>query len=93
MWINLLLAAVSVVGAVAFWNQPGTLGGLAFGLVALCGWQLFCAITHRRRPLSPVILRLAGFSWTIEDFCRGWLGEVPILACHVHSRALRGIPP
>jgi hypothetical protein len=73
MWINLLLASGSAVGALALWQQPGTLGSLAVGLVALTGWQLFSAITHRGRPRSPVILRLGGFSWTLEDFCRGWL--------------------
>ena len=31
-------------------------------------------ITHfRRKPTSRVVVRLAGFSWTRGDFCRGWL--------------------
>lgn len=26
-----------------------------------------------RQPSSRVVVRLGGFSWTTEDFCRGWL--------------------
>lgn len=38
-------------------------------------WQLYCAVSASRRPVSvsPVVLRLGGFSWRLEDFCRGWL--------------------
>jgi len=73
MWINLFLAAGSVAGAVLLWNQPGILGALALGFVTLAGWQFWSALTHRSRPSSPTILRVGGFSWTMEDFCRGWL--------------------
>ncbi len=73
MWINLLLAAGSAGGAALFWGRPPPLGQLALGFGLLAAWQFFSVLTHRRRPRSPIILRLGGFSWTLEDFCRGWL--------------------
>src|SRR5687768_4129320 len=72
MWVNLFLAAGSAV--LALWlarhSGPWSVGPCAFGLLAL--WQAYSAITTRRSR-SPVVLRLGGFSWTTEDFCRGWL--------------------
>jgi hypothetical protein len=38
-----------------------------FGLVG------FLAIAPGSGNVRPVILRVAGFNWTKEDFCRGWL--------------------
>jgi len=71
MWINLVLAVSSALAGFALWARPGVVGAVAVGFVALSGWQLFSTISHVRR--SPVILRLGGFRWTQEDFCRGWL--------------------
>jgi len=30
-------------------------------------------IQRSRRSTKPVVVRLAGFTWTRDDFCRGWL--------------------
>jgi hypothetical protein len=38
-----------------------------FGLICLT------ALLPENKQSRPKILRLAGFSWTKEDFCRGWL--------------------
>src|SRR3954466_11864123 len=73
MWTNLVLAFASALGAWKLWSQPGAIGLLAFGFAGLCTWQLISALSHRANR-SPVILRLGGFTWTREDFCRGWLG-------------------
>lgn len=70
---NFLLAVVSAWIAVALWPGAGPSRGVAGGFVLLCLWQLYCASSHARRLGSPVVLRLGGFSWRREDFCRGWL--------------------
>ena len=72
MWINLWLAVGSAVAARLLWAGPGVVGWLAVGFAALSVWEFYCVV-GRRLPSSPVILRLGGFAWTIEDFCRGWL--------------------
>ena len=72
MWTNLFLAVASALGAWKCWPQPGLIGLLAFGFLGLCAWQLFSAVVHRPSR-SEIILRLGGFAWTREDFCRGWL--------------------
>jgi hypothetical protein len=73
MWINLFLAVGSALAARLLWAGPGAMGSVALGFAGLSAWQLYCALSHALRPRSPIILRLGGFSWTIEDFCRGWL--------------------
>ena len=43
---------------------------------ALSVWYLWCGISERRRHARSrpkPILRLGGYSWTMNDFCRGWL--------------------
>jgi hypothetical protein len=72
MWINLFLAVSSAVAARLMWAGPGVVGGLAVGFAALSAWEFYCAVS-RGRHVSPVVLRLGGFAWTAEDFCRGWL--------------------
>ena len=72
MWINLCLAVSSAVAARLLWAGPGVVGGLAVGFAGLSIWEFYCVVS-RRHPASSVILRLGGFAWTIEDFCRGWL--------------------
>lgn len=72
MWVNLLLAAVSASLAFLLAPRPAAARYLAFAFVVLALWQLYSAAAHRRRR-SPVVLRLGGFAWTAEDFCRGWL--------------------
>ncbi len=40
--------------------------GAALAFAAILVWKLF-------RPKKPPVARLGGFTWTREDFCRGWL--------------------
>jgi hypothetical protein len=49
--------------------QPGyaVAGALAVAAFILLIWN-FCSRSNKR-----VVVRLAGFSWTRADFCRGWL--------------------
>ena len=43
-------------------------------IAALCIVTAALLIIHRsRRSKKHVVVRLAGFSWTRDDFCRGWL--------------------
>jgi len=70
---NLLLALGSAWAAIALWPGPGLGRGAACGLGVLSLWQLYCAASAPRRTAAPIVLRLGGFSWRIEDFCRGWL--------------------
>ena len=71
MWINLGLAIITGLTALSLWNARA-----AFGLIGACGllslWQLYSAAMHRSRR-SRTILRLGGFAWSMEDFCRGWI--------------------
>lgn len=70
---NLIFAAISGLAAWRLWLQPGELmHGLAIAFLGLCVWQLHSAV-RIAPPRSPVVLRLGGFAWTIDDFCRGWL--------------------
>jgi hypothetical protein len=68
--INLILSLGSAGLALALWDRVRYVP-VMFGLFAC--WQLYCAMTVRRRPRSPPILRLGGYSWDIFSFCRGWL--------------------
>ena len=70
---NLLLATLSAYAAMALWPGRGLAHSMAGGFVVLSLWQLYCAVSGSRRPGSPVVLRLGGFFWSQEDFCRGWL--------------------
>lgn len=70
MWLNLLLSLLSAT--VAFLGKGYPAVPLVFGSLAL--WQFHSALVQPRRPaLSPVVLRLAGLTWRMDDFCRGWL--------------------
>ncbi|PTY02023.1 hypothetical protein DB347_25020 [Opitutaceae bacterium EW11] len=72
MWINLGLAIVSALGALMLFSTKTTAPTIILGCGLLSAWQLYSAVTGKRRR-SLVILRLGGFKWTAEDFCRGWL--------------------
>jgi hypothetical protein len=70
MMANLILALLS--GSIAYIGRsyPVVMAGFA----GLAVWQIYCAATQpRRSPLSPVVLRLGGLIWRMDDFCRGWL--------------------
>lgn len=72
----MLHLALSVLGTwVAFllWPQAGVSRLVAVGFAGLAGWSLLRAVTKCRRAVSPIVLRLGGFVWRLEDFCRGWL--------------------
>lgn len=73
MALNLLLSIGSAWLAFALWPGTGIVRGLAGGFATLALWQLYCAASVSRRLASMVVLRLGGFTWTLEDFCRGWL--------------------
>lgn len=70
---NLILAVGSAWLAFAAWPYPKMGRGLAAGFAVLSLWQLYCAASRSRRPAANLVLRLGGFQWTLEDFCRGWL--------------------
>lgn len=71
MWTNLVLASVSAgLALVLAFRTPRH--ELAWAAGALALWQCYSACTHPRRS-RRVVLRLGGFAWTLEDFCRGWL--------------------
>ncbi|MEO6875454.1 MAG: hypothetical protein ABI222_11605, partial [Opitutaceae bacterium] len=70
---NLILAVISSWAAIALWPSSGHPREFAAGFAILALWQLFCATRAPHRSASPFILRLGGFSWTLDDFCRGWL--------------------
>ncbi len=73
MTINLLLALCSAWAAAVCWRYEGLARGVAGGFAILGLWQVYCAATATRRHSAPIVLRLGGFTWRIEDFCRGWL--------------------
>lgn len=70
---NLLLAIGSAWIAIALWPGAAAQQITAGGFALLAFWQLHCAVSRSRLLTPPVVLRLGGFSWTREDFCRGWL--------------------
>lgn len=73
MVLNLLLAVISAWLAMLLWPGVGVWRGASFGFGGLAVWQLYCALTAPRRAAAKMVLRLGGFSWRMEDFCRGWL--------------------
>ena len=73
MFANLILALGSVSAAVYLWTAAGIGRGIAVGFVALSLWQFYCAASGVRRRSASTVLKLGGFSWRLEDFCRGWL--------------------
>lgn len=73
MIVNLILAVGSAWVALVLWPGAVLARGLAGGFAVLSLWQLYCAVTGSPRTVTPVVLRLGGFAWQMEDFCRGWL--------------------
>lgn len=73
MVLNLCFSIGSACLAFLLWPGAGGVRFVAGGFAVLAVWQLYCAATASRRPAVPIVLRLGGFSWTLEDFCRGWL--------------------
>jgi len=73
MALNLLLSIGSAWAAIMLWPFGGWARGVAGGFMAFAAWQLYSAAATPRRSSAQLVLRLAGFSWRMEDFCRGWL--------------------
>lgn len=46
---------------------------LAFSLGAVCALCVLLFPKAKTISRSPVVAKLAGMTWTMEDFCRGWL--------------------
>lgn len=69
---NLILAVGSAWAALVLWPHEGTARAFGEGFALLSLWQLYCAATRARRT-SRSVVRLGGFGWSVEDFCRGWL--------------------
>jgi hypothetical protein len=72
MWINLGLAITTAIGGFFLVVSRTTAPQVAVACGFLSIWQLYSALMGMRRR-GHVILRLGGFAWTTEDFCRGWL--------------------
>ena len=72
MWANLVLAFASAGFALVLATRASPARELAWIAGTLAAWQCYSACAHGRRP-TRTVLRLGGFSWTLEDFVRGWL--------------------
>jgi hypothetical protein len=72
MAFHLILGLVGAGLAVLLWSKEdfGRMPSVVSALFS--GWCFFCAL-RRPRKNSPIVLRLGGFAWDMEDFCRGWL--------------------
>lgn len=73
MFANLILAIVSALVGVAVWVGPYAPRSIAVAFGGLALWQLYCALSRTRHPPSSPVLRMGGFAWSTDDFCRGWL--------------------
>lgn len=71
MPVHLVIFSGSLGAAVFFWHGVEGTRPMAVALGVFAGWQLVCLAT--KRSSSRPILRLAGFTWDIFSFCRGWL--------------------
>ena len=71
-WINYITTGLSLLmatGALFFLPAPASwIVAMAFAAIAA-----YAATTKGKTAKSKFIVRLKGFSWTREDFCRGWL--------------------
>lgn len=80
MLTHLFLAFVSAGISVAVWRHPFVDASpmrvpVSVAFVGLACWQVACAywaLGENRRKPKP-ILRMGGFAWNQNDFCRGWL--------------------
>ena len=79
MLFHFFIAAVSL-GCAFFARRAGMspVAGVAMSAVfaAFACWQVVCGVMatrERGRTRAKTILTLGGFSWTQNDFCRGWL--------------------
>ena len=80
MYLHLLLAFASAGISAAVWTHPFASPSLmrvpvSAAFAGLACWQVVCgcrACRDERRKPKP-ILRLGGFAWNLNDFCRGWL--------------------
>ncbi|MDF9828541.1 hypothetical protein M2447_002665 [Ereboglobus sp. PH5-10] len=73
----MLLVAVSLAcawGALRIGVPSDVAIAMSAGFGMFAAWQLVCGVlAARSRPRAKPILTLGGFSWSQNDFCRGWL--------------------
>jgi len=71
-WLGFLTAGLSLLAGVysfLYLHQPtGSFIALAF-----VGLTAYAITTSAGNNGGKIIVRLKGFAWTREDFCRGWL--------------------
>ena len=95
-WINYITTGLSLLmatGALFFLPPPASwIVAAIFAAIAAY------AATAKGGKIakSKFIVRLKGFAWTREDFCRGWLitGDTGSSWCshHVHARFMCSMP-
>lgn len=73
MLLHLLLAFGSAWIALVLWPGAFVARSVGGGFALLALWQLYSAVRPVPRVASQIVLRLGGFAWRLEDFCRGWL--------------------
>jgi len=81
MLFHLFISALGLIALTLLWLHP--LGAdvalrepVSLGLIAWSCWEWFCGLwvrqEEKKRQPKP-ILHMGGFSWNMNDFCRGWL--------------------
>ncbi|OAM89732.1 type IV secretion system DNA-binding domain-containing protein [Termitidicoccus mucosus] len=77
MLFHFLLAVVSLGCAFAAQRtgmSPGEALAMTAVFAAFALWQAACGVmAARKHSRAKPILALGGFSWSLNDFCRGWL--------------------
>lgn len=71
--VHLCFSLLGTFLAFLFWWEPGISRFVGMGFGGLALWSLYRAMTTHRTPAVPIVLRLGGFAWRQDDFCRGWL--------------------
>jgi hypothetical protein len=71
--IHLAFSLVGIWMALLLWPHAGAAHFVGVGFAGLSVWALVRAMNGGNTPTAPVIVRLGGFAWRQEDFCRGWL--------------------
>ncbi len=72
MSVHLVIFLGSAGASLFFWQVSEGTRVVSVALGLLAAWQLRCAFGKPSSASRP-ILRLAGFSWDVFSFCRGWL--------------------
>jgi len=87
-WINYITTGLSLLmatGALFFLPAPASwIVAAVFAAIAA-----YAATSKSKTAKSKFIVRLKGFAWTREDFCRGWLITGDTGSGSLHFSALR----